>query len=148
MRMHNLNLLLVEDDEVDRMAVRRALRELAIDAAVVEAHDGQQALDIIAGSADTTPPPRPFIILLDLNMPKVDGIAFLRRLRQEEAYAEDRNTVVFVLTTSSSKTDIERAYEHGVAGYLVKSDYDECMGRIAALLSTYEAIVEFPCRND
>ena len=52
MRMHNLNLLLVEDDEVDRMAVRRALRELAIDAAVVEAHDGQQALDIIAGSAD------------------------------------------------------------------------------------------------
>ena len=144
MRMRSLNLLLVEDDEVDRMAVRRALREQGVDADIVEAFDGHEALNILAGTSDKRLPPRPFIVLLDLNMPKVDGISFLRHLRRDATYGDHRDTVVFVMTTSSSQHDIQRAYAHGIAGYVVKSDYDESIGKVANLLTAFESVVEFP----
>ncbi|MCB9948232.1 MAG: response regulator [Rhodospirillaceae bacterium] len=146
--MRTLTLLLVEDDEVDRMAVRRALRERGIQAEIVEAHDGQEALNMLAGISDRTPPGRPFIVLLDLNMPRVDGISFLQRLRQDDTFNAHRHTVVFVMTTSRSQDDIQRAYEQGISGYLVKSDYDESLSRIATLLSDFESVVEFPAPND
>lgn len=147
MRMQNLSILLVEDDDIDRLAIRRALRERGVEAEIVEAHDGQEALDILAGKSETAMPASPFFILLDLNMPAVDGITFLSRLRDKNSNISAQNAVVFVLTTSAAERDIERAYEHAVAGYIVKSDYDESMDKLVDLLCSYRTTVEFPCSH-
>ncbi|MEZ5669495.1 MAG: response regulator [Alphaproteobacteria bacterium] len=144
MRMEQLSVLLVEDDEVDRMAVRRALREHGIDAQLVEARDGQEALDIISGNSETAPPPAPYFILLDLNMPRVNGIDFLHCLRGEGTAGPARDAIVFVLTTSQSRSDIQAAYRCGISGYFVKSDYDQSLRSIVELMSAFQTAAEFP----
>ncbi len=139
-----LNILLVEDDEVDRKAVRRTFSRLGIDARIVEASDGEQALDILRGQSDIAPPQPPFIVLLDINMPRMDGIEVLQQLRSAESPPELRNTIVFMLTTSEAERDLERAYAHNIAGYLVKSDDRGGLKRVAEMLRAYREVVLFP----
>lgn len=135
MKSNRLNLLLVEDDEIDRRAIRRAFAERGIEVALVEVHDGQEALDLLKHSPERLPP-RPFTILLDLNMPTLDGIGFLQRLRDPASGLEDKNAAVVVLSTSASERDIELANRHSIAGYVVKSDYDASMSYLVSLLTT------------
>ena len=139
-----LNILLIEDDEVDRKAVRRAFKRLKIDATIVEASDGKQALEILRGRSDVAPPPDPFVILLDINMPQMDGIEVLQQLRAETADPRLRNAIVFVLTTSEAERDRERAYAHNIAGYLVKSEQRGGLTGIAEMLRAYREVVVFP----
>ncbi len=139
-----LNLLLVEDDAVDRKAVKRALGRLEIPVNIIEAVDGQQALAILNGQDDVPPPPRPYIILLDINMPKMDGIEMLAELRSERTAPSARNSIVFILTTSEAEQDRERAYAHNIAGYLVKSNARGGLPAIAELIDVYRHVVVFP----
>jgi CheY-like chemotaxis protein len=125
MKSKPLNILLVEDDEVDVINVRRAFHKNHILNPLYVAGDGVEALQKLR---DGTIPKERRLILLDLNMPRMNGIELLRELRKDP---ELRPTPVVVLTTSDSEKDKVDAYDLNVAGYLVKpvtfTDFSELM---------------------
>ncbi|WP_425404557.1 response regulator [Hwanghaeella sp.] len=133
--------LIVEDDDVDRMALERAFDKLKILNDRVYARNGVEALDVLRGRNGKERLPRPFIILLDLNMPQMNGLEFLDEVRNDEDLA---NSVVFVLTTSDADEDIVAAYENNVAGYIVKSDAATGFLRAIEMLEHYWRVVELP----
>jgi CheY-like chemotaxis protein len=113
-----LNILLVEDDEVDVMNVQRAFKKNNITNPLYVANNGLEALAILRGNGDLLAMPRERrLILLDLNMPKMNGIEFLRELRVD---AELKQIPVVVLTTSNEDKDKVEAYNLNVAGYILK----------------------------
>jgi CheY-like chemotaxis protein len=81
------------------------------------------------------------LILLDLNMPRMDGIEFLKELRKDE---ELKKSIVFIMTTSDADEDKVKAYNLGVAGYILKSNPANAFLEATALLDTYWRVVEFP----
>lgn len=115
----NLSLLLVEDNEDDVLIAQRAFQEFKFISAVAVARDGQEALDILtaSGSKGGQKPLRPSIILLDITLPLMDGIALLKRLKADPAL---RAIPVVMLTTSSRHEDMVRSYENGAASYITK----------------------------
>lgn len=136
-----VTVLLVEDNEVDREAVQRAFAEQRIANPVVEAVDGVEALEILRGTGGRAPLARPYLVLLDLNLPRMDGIELLRTLRNDPQLSD---SIVFVLTTSKSDEDKTAAYRANVAGYIVKGEVGRGFMRLVDLLDHYWKIVEFP----
>jgi CheY-like chemotaxis protein len=143
MQDRTINILLVEDDEVDIMNVRRAFRKGGIKNPLFVAGNGLEALDMLTGQSGKLPtiPPGRRLILLDLNMPKMGGIEFLRVLR---ANAELKATPVVVLTTSGEDRDRVQAYDLNVAGYLLKPVTFEPFVQTMATLNTYWTLCEMP----
>jgi CheY-like chemotaxis protein len=141
MNSPRLSVLLVEDDDVDAEAVLRSLRRSQVPVDVVWVEDGQEALDVLHGEHSYQTVARPLIVLLDLNMPRMDGFEFLRALRTDPAL---RDLVVFVLSTSEAETDRTRAYHENIAGYLVKSSVGTQFARLARLLLSYQSAVTLP----
>lgn len=136
-----VHVLLVEDNEVDREAVRRAFAQHRIANPVVDAVDGIEALEILRGTNGKARLPRPFLILLDINMPRMSGIELLRELRSDP---ELHDSIAFVLTTSKSDEDKVAAYQANVAGYVAKSEVGAGFVRLVTLLDHFWKIVEFP----
>ena len=136
-----MRLLLVDDDEVDILGMKRALRTTNVDAEITVAHDGIEALEILRGSGGSGAIPRPYLIVLDLNMPRMTGIEFLAELRRDPVL---RRSVVFVLSTSSTDRDIRTAYEHNVAAYINKSSGSQSLLGAVGLLQQYWSVVELP----
>lgn len=124
--MKNRTILLVEDNPDDVKLTLHAFRKANIANQVVVVNDGAEALDYLLGTGpyagrDLTQ--RPAVILLDLKLPKVDGLEVLRRLRGHERY---RHQPVVILTSSREEQDIARSYELGVNSYVRKPvDFDE-----------------------
>lgn len=116
------SILLVEDDEVDIEVIRRLFDKRRIANPLYVAHDGASALQMLRGEEAYDPVRRPYVILLDLNMPRMNGLDFLDHLRRD---ADLKDSVVFVLTTSNSDRDRLASYAKFVAGYLLKSDADD-----------------------
>lgn len=139
--MTGINILLVEDDEVDVMSVKRAFRELKIANPMTEAKDGIEALEILRGVNGYVPIPHPLIILLDLNMPRMGGLEFLDELRKDP---DLHRCVVFIMTTSADERDRVRAYDKNVAGYLLKHDPGRSFMDAIAMLQHYWRVVELP----
>jgi CheY-like chemotaxis protein len=133
-----LNILLVEDDEVDVMNVRRAFERNNVSNPLYVAGNGLEALEMLR---DGTVPVERRLILLDLNMPKMNGIEFLQALRADPELA---SSSVVVLTTSNDDQDKIDAYNLNVAGYLLKpvtfSNFCERM----TTLNKYWTLVEMP----
>jgi CheY-like chemotaxis protein len=136
-----VTILLVDDDAVDSMAVKRAFRELKIANPVVEAHDGIEALERLRGENGYEKVSEPLLILLDLNMPRMDGIEFLHELRVDPLL---RRTLVFVMTTSSADEDRRLAYEKNIAGYVLKHRPKESFLEAIRMLERYWQTIEFP----
>jgi len=136
-----VQILLVEDDEIDQMAVRRAFRRAKLENDIVAAGDGLEALEILRGEHDEKELEGPFIILLDLNMPRMGGLEFLEEIRKDEKLGK---SVVFVLTTSDDEGDIAAAYEANVAGYIVKSRVGESFKDLVGVLDPYWKLVQLP----
>ena len=114
---HSKPILLVEDDTVDVMTVKRVLKDIQVTSELVPAGDGEQALAYLRDDGNA----KPCIILLDLNMPKMNGIEFMRIVKADEAL---QRIPIVVLTTSNSDQDISKSFELGAAGYMLKSvDY-------------------------
>lgn len=137
--MHSaVEILLVEDNDFDVEAVKRAFRKAEIGNPVHSALDGIEALDKLRGAgAAGRPMDKPLLILLDINMPRMDGFEFLSALRSDEHL---RRSVVFMLTTSSYSSDRERAYGNNVAGYFLK----ENLGDLVETVKVYVRGNEFP----
>jgi CheY-like chemotaxis protein len=133
-----LNILLVEDDEVDVMTVKRAFRQNHITNPLYVAHDGVEALEKLRG--EEIPRGRR-IVLLDLNMPRMNGIEFLQEVRKDPELA---STPVIVLTTSNDDQDKVRAYNLNVAGYLVKPVTFANFCELMVALNKYWSLVELP----
>ena len=133
-----LNILLVEDDEVDVMNVRRAFKKNNIANPLFHAGNGLSALEQLR---DGSIPRDRRIILLDLNMPKMNGIEFLRELRRDPELSA---TPVIVLTTSNDDRDRIDAYNLNVAGYILKPVTFANFCEVMAALNKYWALVELP----
>jgi CheY-like chemotaxis protein len=132
-----LEILLVEDDAVDVMNVRRAFKKNKLTNPIHVAENGIQALEILRNG---TLPAR-HLVLLDLNMPKMNGIEFLRELRADP---DLQTTSVVVLTTSNEERDRVEAYRLNVAGYLLKPVTFPSFVDLMATLNKYWTLVELP----
>jgi CheY-like chemotaxis protein len=133
-----LNILLVEDDQVDVMNVRRAFEKNRIANPLYVASDGLEALQMLRSGAV---PDERRLVLLDLNMPRMTGLEFLRELRADPHL---HTTVVIVLTTSSDERDKIEAYNLSVASYLLKPVTFINFVETMAALNKYWALVELP----
>jgi len=134
-------ILLVEDDNVDVMTVKRALKDLKINNPLVSTTNGEEALEYLKNN-DTK---KPCIILLDLNMPKMNGIEFLKIAKADDTL---KKIPVVVLTTSSQQQDIIDSFKLSVAGYIVKSvDYAEFTESIRTI-NLYWTLSKLPSNGD
>jgi CheY-like chemotaxis protein len=134
----SLNILLVEDDQVDVMNVKRAFERNKIANPLFVAGDGIEGLELLRSGKI---PHERRLILLDLNMPRMNGIEFLRALRADE---ELHLTPVVVLTTSDDERDKINAYDLNVAGYLLKPVTFVNFVEAMAALNKYWTLVELP----
>ncbi len=137
----DVNLLIVDDDDVDVQGLKRTLKEANLTNSVTVARDGIEALQILRGEKDCIAPLKPYIILLDLNMPRMNGIEFLEEVRADQQL---KKSVVFMLSTSSSEQDIDRAYQHHVAGFIVKRNAAQNLVDALSMLARYWRTVELP----
>lgn len=144
------NLLLVDDDEVDVMNVRRAFKKNNITNPLYVATNGLEALAMLRGTPPTNPedplvlpliPKERRLVLLDLNMPKMGGIEFLRELRADP---ELKLTPVIVLTTSNEDKDKVEAYNLSISGYIVKPVTFNKFVEVVATLNQYWTLSEIP----
>ncbi|OEU61676.1 MAG: two-component system response regulator [Desulfobacterales bacterium PC51MH44] len=134
-------ILLVEDDDVDVMTVKRALKDLDIKNQLVCTANGEDALEYLKNNGNK----KPCIILLDLNMPKMNGIEFLQIVKADDTLKE---IPVIVLTTSSQQQDIAESFKLSVAGYIVKSvDYAEYTEAINTI-NLYWTLSKLPSNGD
>jgi CheY-like chemotaxis protein len=136
----SIDILVIDDDELTAEIVERRLRDTLLQHRVIAACDGQDALDVLKGKSDRRVR-SPYIILLDLNMPRMNGFEFLEALRAD---AELRDSVVFVLSTSDADADRSRAYHELVAGYMVKSAVGPQFSKLAKLLKQYTETIWLP----
>jgi CheY-like chemotaxis protein len=135
MSEHALGILLVEDDEVDAIIVKRAFATAKITNPLFIARDGIEALALLRG--DTLPSRR--VVLLDLNMPRMNGIETLRAIREDPAL---RATNVIVMTTSTEERDRVDAFKLNVAGYIVKPVTFRAFADAMAMLQKYWTLQE------
>ncbi|MDH5301887.1 MAG: response regulator [Gammaproteobacteria bacterium] len=138
-----ITVLLVDDDDVACESVIRSFKKNNVQFPVVTAGDGLEALAILRGENKEKVINHPYVILLDLNMPRMNGFEFLQELRADENLSSD---VVFILTTSNDDNDRTRAYAEHIAGYMVKSLVGPQFARLAHLLVGYREAVRLPLR--
>lgn len=112
-----VDILLIEDDDFDVKRVTRGLTKLGDPRQVTRARDGLEALEAMGVEGGEARVAWPYVILLDLNMPRMNGIEFLDRMHET---CPDRRPPVYVVTTSDYRVDVEAAYRHCIAGYIVK----------------------------
>jgi CheY-like chemotaxis protein len=131
MSLNTLKILLIEDDAIEVMKFYRVLKTLNLNHKIIEANNGEEALEILNKKVDL-----PDIVLLDLNMPKLNGIDFLKILKKD---TDLMYIPTIILSTSSNLVDIKQCYEIGIAGYVIKplkfEDYKE---RILKLINYWE----------
>jgi len=130
-------VLLVEDDSVDAMTVRRAFKDLKVLNPLVHSINGEEALAYLTDRSNE----KPCVILLDLNMPKMNGAEFLKVVKGD---ADLRKIPVIVLTTSREESDIVQSFQLSVAGYIVKPvDYRNFVEAIRTI-DLYWTLSELP----
>jgi CheY-like chemotaxis protein len=130
-------ILLVEDDAIDTEAVRRALKKENVSNPLVSACDGIEALEILTGQNGQEKIPQPCLVLLDINLPRMNGLQLLEEMRKDDSM---RQNVVFMLTTSARDHDKLIAYNLQIAAYVLK----ENLPTLARLIADYSRINEMP----
>jgi len=123
-----LNVLLIEDDTIEIMKLNRTISKLDLNHNIIEANNGEQALSILKNEDFL-----PDIILLDLNMPKINGIEFLKIIKNDSHL---KYLPIIILTTSNNRKDLLECYKIGIAGYVLKPlKYDDYVSKIEKLLA-------------
>ena len=138
------SILLVEDNAGDVRLTREALREADVAAALIAVPDGEQALAYLRNEGDHAGATRPDLVLLDLNLPKKNGLEVLEEIRRD---ADLRRVPVIMLTTSSSARDISACYDRGVNCYVVKPlDLDDFTALVQAINRFWFEVARLPPR--
>ena len=126
--MKTLNILLIEDDMIEVMKLNRTMASLKLNHKITEANNGEDALKILEKKDEL-----PDIILLDLNMPKINGIEFLNILKNDPIL---KYIPTIILTTSNNQKDLLECYKIGIAGYVLKPlKYEDYVSKIEKLLA-------------
>lgn len=141
MRSREVTILLVDDDDGDVKTVQRAFAKAGIVNPLVRAVDGVQALELVRGKDGIGALQRPYIILVDINMPRMNGLAFVKALRDDAVL---KSSIVFIMTTSRHDADRYAAYELNVAGYILKENAGADFLDFVQLVGGYVRIVEMP----
>jgi len=139
-----VNILLVEDDSIDVKAFQRAMTKLKIGNPVTICRDGVEGLEHLQNVFENDLDSAPSLLILDINMPRMNGLELLKAIREDERL---RHLIVFVLTTSNDEKDKFEAYNLNVAGYMLKSDMGNSFIRAVELVDNYWRVVEFPEHN-
>lgn len=137
-------VLMAEDNEHDVVATKRAWQKNCIANPLYIVKDGEECLDFLRKQGKYSEPgaaPRPGILLLDINMPKMDGLTVLKHIRQDE---ETRRLPVIILTTSQAEQDRLRSYDLGVNAYIVKPVGFENFSAAVRTISLFWQLVELP----
>ena len=134
---NKVTLFLIEDDDIDAMSITREFKRRKIPNPIIRAKDGVEAFELLSSGKIS----RPFIILLDLQMPRMNGLEFLTKLRANSDY---KNSVVFILSTSQDENDIFNSYESNVAGYFIKDEVDDAFISIVDVFDSYRNVVHLP----
>lgn len=137
MKITNKPILLVEDDQVDAMTVTRALKEIHVTNPLVHLENGEEALHHLRDRGNE----KPCIILLDLNMPIMNGIEFLNVAKHDD---ELKRIPVVVLTTSEEQQDKVGSFNLGVAGYMAKPVDYRLFVEVMRSIDAYWTISEMP----
>ena len=123
-----LKIMLIEDDMIETMKLNRAINALQLKHKIIEAKNGEEALNILQQKSNL-----PDLILLDLNMPKINGIEFLTILKNND---DLKHIPTVILTTSNNKKDLKACYSLGVSGYVLKPlKYEAYVEKIQKILS-------------
>ncbi|MGA2172323.1 MAG: response regulator [Sedimentisphaerales bacterium] len=133
-------ILLLEDDTVDAMTVKRAMKDLNVANSLVRAVNGEEGLKYLRDSANA----KPCVILLDLNMPRMNGVEFLRIIKAD---IQLKGIPVVVLTTSRADQDKFECFDRGVAGYIVKPVGYQAFVDAMRILNLYWTLNELPGSN-
>jgi CheY-like chemotaxis protein len=141
MAEQQIQIVLIDDDEVDIEAVARILRKHRLAHELVTFSNGSDAKNALAGSFGVELTKQPYLILLDLNMPRMNGIELLDWLRTQPHLCR---SIVFAFTTSEAQQDCKAAYDRQVAGYLVKSHLGSGYAALARMLDAYTQNILFP----
>ncbi len=133
--------LIIDDNELDAEKIVRSMRRLNMPNETIRVSDGEAALDVLRGSNGQSKLVEPYIILLDINMPRMNGLEFLKAIRADNNIG---HSPVYVLTTSDRQQDIDAAYSYNVCGYVVKPVKLEQMVDALSALNTYWSLTELP----
>lgn len=140
--INELSVLVVEDDDVASESITRSLKKVSPNINLVYAEHGKVAIEILKNEHPSRFLTTPYVVLLDLNMPVMNGFEFLEYVREDPSL---QDTIVFILTTSNDDNDRTRAYDNNVAGYMVKSAVGPQFAKLAALMDAYRNAVEPNC---
>ena len=132
------SILLVEDDKIDAMTVKRAFKDLRITNQLEITRNGEEALEYLYNNN------KPCIILLDLNMPKMNGIEFLEIAKKDQNL---KNIPVVMLTTSKDEQDKLHGYGLGIAGYMVKPVEYQKFLELVKTINMYWTLSELPSNH-
>lgn len=127
-------MLIAEDDPDDRLLISEAFRDTGTPYDLKFVENGEEALRYLAGAGTTQGWDAPALIMLDLNMPKIDGRALLRHIKQDQRW---KRIPIIVFTTSNSDEDVDSTYELGVSSYIVKPSHFEGLLDVVQLLNQY-----------
>lgn len=142
---HPAHVLLVDDDEDDATLTREGFVEAGIPARLSHVRDGRECLSYLRRLDEFTDATEPNLILLDLNMPRVDGWQVLDELIHDPALC---HIPVVVLTTSAAKSDIMRLYQLRCSAFMIKpTDFDEFVRAIRVMGDFWFSVIELPCAD-
>ena len=137
-----MTILIAEDDQDDQLLVEEAFQEAGADTDLTFVHDGAELLDVLRGRGDHRAPDEPALVLLDLNMPRVDGRRALQEIKSDPRL---KRIPVVVLTTSRAEEDILQSYDLGVNSFIVKPvTFDGLVDVVKVLSDYWLKVVERP----
>lgn len=136
-----VSILMVEDDELDVETLRRTLKKERVVNPFVSVENGEEALQVMRGTHKDIVIRKPYLVLMDINMPRMNGIECLQAIRSDESL---KDTVVFIMTTSDDEKDMYEAYNLNVAGYMVKSNLGDNFLKTVHMIDRYCHAIVLP----
>lgn len=136
-----VTFLVVEDDDLDYKVLTRTFKKLNIDNPIIRAYDGMDALEKLTGKNNQEKITKPYIILLDINMPRMNGLELLHEIRNNEELSD---SVVFILSTSNSDADVHAAYQNHIAGYILKTDPADGFMEAISMIGAFWRVIKLP----